>query len=373
MERTLMQEALNRVRDHYGTHLRLSQARPGSVLPHVDVEGCEIRFNSKLPSFLTLYNLMIQQEDADSECVTLFRLYNLYLDNDAYTLAEETLRQLEHELDSFERQLRHSDIRSVRQAVEIQTLFFLLHEAAHAVFYRDTQMRQEFITEARGRVEEVSDIPTDNIPDRMKNYLRTFVPDGLPEELQQAMLEGVYSTFKQHVDDIYDFARYLRPEQEWILEECACDHFAWQRALVQYMETVGMGGDAVLQSNIDLQLTLHIYAYDKAMESVFTNADTEAKIEQLREDGIRRAALRQHIDDFYQKIYPADHGSLFLRLAEERDERAKRLLVCSTIHHISDMNTLQALPSEPFSEPRVAALEARFEEIVKRVDDLIVD
>lgn len=98
---SLMQEALYRVQQQYGMDLKLSKSRPGSVLPKIELQRGEVSFNPKLQSFLTLYNLMMQLENIDSECVTLFRLYNLYLDNDAYSLAEDTLAKLEHELDSF--------------------------------------------------------------------------------------------------------------------------------------------------------------------------------------------------------------------------------------------------------------------------------
>ena len=364
---SLMQEALNRVRKQYGVDLQLSKSRPGSVLPKIELQSGEIRFNPKLQSFLTLYNLMMQLENIDSECVTLFRLYNLYLDNDAYSLAEDTLRQLKHELDSCAQQFRRVDIRSVKQSVEIQLLFFLLHEAGHAVVYHNSEVRQQLLEDAKKSVKFFSDIQTDNIPERMKDYLKTFVPDGLPKELQQEMWNGVYTTFKRHLKEIYDFSRYLQPENEWMLEECACDHFAWQRALVQYMEKVGMSGDAVLRCNIDLQLTLHIYNYDKAMESIFVQRSEEAKIDELREEGIRRAALRDCIYDFYTQTYPVDYSSQFLSLAEKRDERTKRLLVCSTVQHITDMNNLQDVPSEPFSVSRVEALEERFTEIEKLI------
>lgn len=364
---SLMQEALNRVREQYGVDLKLSKSRPGSVLPKIELHSGEIRFNTKLQSFLTLYNLMIQSEYIDSECVTLFRLYNLYLDSDAYTLAEETLHRLDRELESFIQRLRQGDIRPVRQSVEIQTLFFLLHEAAHAVFYHDSEARLKFMADTRNSVRDFTDISTKDLPDRMKDYLQTFVPDGLPEELQREMSEGVYATIKQHVNDIYDFSRYLQPENEWMLEECSCDHFAWQRALVQYMEEVGISGEAVMRCNIDLQLTLHIYAYDKGMESIFVQSSDEAKVDEIREGGIRRAALRDCIYQFYKQIYPVDDAGRFLNLAERRDERAKRLLVCSTLQHIPDMNILHAVQAEPFCEPRVEALEGRFAEIERRV------
>lgn len=54
---SLMQEALNRVREQYGVDLKLSKSRPGSVLPKIELHSGEIRFNTKLQSFLTLYNL----------------------------------------------------------------------------------------------------------------------------------------------------------------------------------------------------------------------------------------------------------------------------------------------------------------------------
>ena len=367
---TLLKEALDRVEQQYAVRMSRTNSRPGSVLPQVDVRSGEIRFNPKLESFLTLYNLVIQLEDADSECVSLFRLYNLYLDNDAYARAEETLNQLDKELASFMQRVRRGNVRPVRRSVEIQMLFFLLHEAAHAVFYRCPSVRQEFMEDARNSVKDFLDLPTDDLPSRLKEYLRTFVPDGLPKEVQEYMLEEFCATLKQHRKEIYDFSRYLRPEYEWMLEEFACDHFAWRRALVQYLEEAGIGGEAVLRSNIDLQLTLHIYAYDQGLQSIFTNSSEEEKIAEIREGGIRRAALRDCIYRFYKQIYPCDDAGTFLRQAEERDERVKRLLVCSTVRHIQDMITLQDLVPEPFSEPRVAALEARLEEMEGRIKAL---
>lgn len=65
----LMNEALERINRQYGIRLMLEKARPGCVFPKVDVMGCFVRFNPKIRSFLTLYNLMLQFPSIDSESV----------------------------------------------------------------------------------------------------------------------------------------------------------------------------------------------------------------------------------------------------------------------------------------------------------------
>ena len=68
----LMNEALERINRQYGIRLMLEKARPGCVFPKVDVMGCFVRFNPKIRSFLTLYNLMLQFPSIDSESVVFF-------------------------------------------------------------------------------------------------------------------------------------------------------------------------------------------------------------------------------------------------------------------------------------------------------------
>ena len=57
----------------------------------------------------------------------------------------------------------------------------------------------------------------------------------------------------------------------------------------------------------------------------------------------------------------------FLRQSEERDERAKRLLLCSTFNHASEIIDLRDQPFRLPDEPRINVLEERFAEIEERI------
>lgn len=363
----LAKEALERIRRSFGVSMALEESRPGCVFPEVDVEQRRITFNPKLRSFLTLYNLMLQFPRLGGEAVALFRLYNLHLDSDAYPQAENALDALEAELGRMKRRLWWRSVKPVEQSVNLQMLFILLHEAAHAVFFHKPKARTEYIGKARTSVEECLGLYTDAVPDKMKDYTGTFIPEGLPEAMRQEAIKEIQEKFKQYGSAMFDFSCYLRPCDDGMLEEFACDRLAWQRALAQQMEVTGMGGTAVLQSNISLLLTLHILDYDKALRNVFKGSDDNEKINLIRNAGVRHAALRHCIWHFYKETYPADHSHDFLRLSEERDERTKRLLVCSMLSHAKDMNTLQGKSHRPFDEARIDALEKRFEKIEKKV------
>ncbi|MCS3062884.1 hypothetical protein NXX40_09385 [Parabacteroides distasonis] len=107
--------------------------------------------------------------------------------------------------------------------------------------------------------------------------------------------------------------------------------------------------------------------YDKALRSIFTGEADEKQINLVRDAGIRHAALRDCIWHFYKETYPADHSHEFLRQSEERDERAKRLLLCSTFNHASEIIDLRDQPFRLPDEPRINVLEERFAEIEERI------
>ena len=363
----LMNEALERINRQYGIRLMLEKARPGCVFPKVDIMGCFVRFNPKIRSFLTLYNLMLQFPSIDSESVVFFRLYNLYLDCDAYPKAEVALDQLEKEVNQIIRKIDRRYVNSVTQSVELQMLFILLHESSHALFYYRPEIAAEFLADARRSVEEVQDLYTKGLPNRMKGYMDSMIPDGLPDDIRAEASKEQQEKMRQYGRQIFDFSGYLQSGGEGMLEEFACDHLAWQQALVQYMEKAGMLGEAVLRSNINLLLTLHILDYDKALRSIFTGEADEKQINLVRDAGIRHAALRDCIWHFYKETYTADHSHEFLRQSEERDERAKRLLLCSTFNHASEIIDLRDQPFRLPDEPRINVLEERFAEIEERI------
>ena len=202
----LMNEALERINRQYGIRLMLEKARPGCVFPKVDVMGCFVRFNPKIRSFLTLYNLMLQFPSIDSESVVFFRLYNLYLDCDAYPKAEVALDQLEKEVNQIIRKIDRRYVNSVTQSVELQMLFILLHESSHALFYYRPEIAAEFLADARRSVEEVQYLYTKGLPNRMKGYMDSMIPDGLPDDIRAEASKEQQEKMRQYGRQIFDFS-----------------------------------------------------------------------------------------------------------------------------------------------------------------------
>lgn len=363
----LLNEALVRIKEQYGINFTLVKSRPGDVFPEINVGACQIKFNPKIVSFLTLYNLLLQLPSIDSEAVTLFRLYNLYLNNDEYQHATLILEQLEKEVEYIFQKTKRKSIAPVTQSTEQQILFILLHETAHAIFHYCPKVRTEYIEIAQRSIKNIQGLYSSTLPERMKEYMNSFLPEGLPEEIREEAAKEQFEKFKQYGNLIFDFSVYLQPDNDGMLEEFACDRFAWQRALVHYMEMVGILGEATLRSNIDILLTLHILDYDKALRNIFTGDSDDKQIELIRNAGARHASLRDAIWHFYKEIYPADHSHEFLQLSEKRDERAKRLLMCSTVNHIIDINTLHNIQFRLPEEDMVDKLEKRFAEIEKEI------
>jgi len=365
----LFTDALHRIEAQYDLKVTLSEARAGKVFPEVDRLGRRIFFNPKIKAFVTLYNLMLLYPRSGSEAISLFTLYNLYMDTDSYEQASSALHALEREVARLHRMLWWKSKRPVIHSVDMQVLFILLHEAAHVVFYDKPELRQEYVGRARQRVEGMR-IDTAGLPERMEEYMNSFIPDGLPEAIRREMAKEQREKMKQYVNRIFDFDVYLNPDDDSMLEEFSCDEMAWSRTIVQYMETT-LSGERILETNIDILMALYILDYDRCIQAIYTNMCEERLAELPRMAGVRHASLRECIYRFYKDVFPYDHSHTFLRQSEARDEGGKRLLIPSMFNHIADMAALQDKTPRKYTPVRIQELETHFQKIEGRILDFL--
>lgn len=357
--------AQQRIETQYGITVMLRNARAGKVFPEVDVLNRQIFFNPRIKAFITLYNPILLYSKSGSEAISLFTLYNLYLDVGFYTQAAAALNLLEREVNRLHRSLCWKSRRPLIQSVNMQVLFILLHEAAHIIFHFNSDMRADYVNRARQRVENMR-IETTGLPKRVKGYMESLIPRELPEEIRRVAVKGQYEKMEKYADRIFNFNCYLNPDDDSMLEEFSCDEMAWNRNIVQLMETT-LSDEIVLEGNIDILMALYILDYDRCLKFVYTDSCEEKMPEFPRVAGIRHASLRECISHFYKETFPSDYSLAFLRQSEELDERSKHLLMSSMFDHITDISVLK---DETWRVPdlkRIKELEMHFAEIEQRI------
>ena len=318
---------LQGLQEEMGVTIRLTETRRGSLFPHVDRKTGEILFNTKLHAFVALYNYMLLHPETGCECVTLYTLYNIYLDTCRYDDAGLCLTRLEEELSRLQSAADSGTDPLTAQSVELQVIFILLHECAHMLFHVNRDYRTLILQNVRERMEDQRIDPA-NIPDRMKDYMESFIPDGLPDDLRRQITQKMHEKMRELSGQVFDFSGYLDPSDDSTLEEFGCDQVACGLALGRF---IGLNpkADAVMEAAIEMFMALYILDYDRCFQSIYRGQCEERMVEMPRIAGARHANLRGFIYELFLQQGTREMARAFLRQAEARDEGGKRLMLPS--------------------------------------------
>ena len=119
---------LQGLKEEMGVSIRLTETRQGSLFPCVDLKTGEVLFNTKLRAFVALYNYMLLHPETGCEAVSLYTLYNMYIDTCRYDDADQCLTRLEEGLSKLKSAADSETDPLTAQSVELQVIFILLHE-----------------------------------------------------------------------------------------------------------------------------------------------------------------------------------------------------------------------------------------------------
>lgn len=357
-------DTISDMRNEAGVNIQLTETRRGRLFPEVRLNTGEIVFNTKLRAFVALYNHMMLHPKAGCDAVTLYTLYNLYMDTCRYDEADDALTRLEAALDSLPNTGNGSD-QLTAQSVELQTVFILIHECMHLLFHHNHDLRTVTLQNVRQRIEDINMAAT-SIPDRMKDYIARFIPESLPDELRQQLISEFMDKMKDQRGQIFDFSTYLDPKDDSMLEEFGCDQQACGLTLARFIG-INPKGDAVMEAAIEVFMALYILDYDRFFQAVYLGKCEEQMIEMPRIAGARHANLRGFIYELFTEYGSREIAREFMHQAEVRDEGAKRLLLPSVFDHLRDMAVLLHSDEGQPLRDRARQLEQRFTDIEKRI------
>lgn len=361
----ILTDTLRDIQDEMGIDIKLTETRLGHLFPKVNLRTGEVIFNTKLRALVTLYNYMQLHPDTGCETISLYTLYNVYMETYRYDDADKTLTLLVKELSRFPVSPGGETDCLTAQSVDLQVVFILFHECAHMLFHSDSDLRARILGNVRQRMEDMRIDPTD-IPDRMRAYIESFVPEELPEEIRREMMQEMHEKMKQYAGDIFDFSKYLDPNNDSTLEEFGCDQVACGFALARFIN-LNPKGDAVMEAAIEMFMALYILDYDRCFRSIYAGQCEEHMVEMPRIAGARHANLRGFIHELFLAHGTEEIAHEFLRQAEARDESGKRLMLPSVFDHLADMMTLQHSEEGKPLRSRALELENRFAEVEKKI------
>lgn len=360
----ILTDTLHSIEKEMGIRIRLMETRRGHLFPEVDLNTSEVTLNTKLRALVTLYNYMLLHPDTGCDTVSLYTIYNLYMDRCRYNEAEEALARLTDVLPLLFAHDGKKD-KLTAQSVDLQIVFILLHECTHLLFHVNSDLRAKIVGNVRQRMEDMQINPTD-IPDRMSAYIERFIPEDLPEELHKEMMQEMHEKMKQFANEIFDFSKYLDPNDDSMLEEFGCDQVACGLSLARFIN-LNPRGDAVIEAAIEMFMALYILDYDRCFRSIYAGQCEERMVEMSRIAGARHANLRGFIYEVFLEHGNREIAREFLRQAEARDEGGKRLMLPSVFAHLADMMMLQHSDKDKPQRTRALELENRFAEVEAKI------
>lgn len=360
----ILTDILHSIEEEMGIRIKLMETRRGHLFPEIDLNTGEVTFNTKLRALVTLYNYMLLHPDTGCDAVSLYTIYNLYMERCQYDEAEETLTRLAEVLPLLFAHDGKKDKFTV-QSVDLQVVFILLHECAHLLFRVNGDLRAKILGNVRQRMEDTRIDPA-GIPDRMRTYIESFIPEDLPEALHKEMMQEMHEKMKQFAGEIFDFSKYLDPNDDSMLEEFGCDQVACGLALARFI-SLNPKGDAVMEAAIEMFMALYILDYDRCFRSIYAGQCEKRMVEMPRIAGARHANLRGFIYEVFLEHGNREIAREFLRQAEARDEGGKRLMLPSVFDHLADMMLLQHGEEGKPRRTRALELEKRFSGVEAKI------
>lgn len=240
----IFRQTAESLRHYYGIQVASEIARGADMFPESKTvatggqTGYAIRFNPKVQTVLSLYNLAMGDGADIGETVCRYALFHAFLELDDYESARR-------HLDAFSREVRRLrlDRRTQEQREEahgqllVQLYFIMMHESFHIIFRHSpesgsmaAETTQELLRDMKDELaDQLTLITNDELLSHPKTceHLAALIPSTLPREEREAMMaqmreemkSGPYST--DYIDQL------VNGNDNVLLEELSCDRQAW--------------------------------------------------------------------------------------------------------------------------------------------------
>jgi len=365
----LMGFVIETVKRGHGIEIKLKEVNNGHLFPEVDVDRAIIKYNPKLATLLCLYDYTLQADNAPRELISHFSMYNAYLDHDDYQKAEEHLNRLTEKMNTLDMGKDRWDY-----PIDLQQIFILLHETYHILFHKDPKMKENVMSIVRKRVQELKlDNEKLNTPEftaksnrEVLKQMKTLIPSEWPEELKAELAMGMDKQMPDNISKILDFSVFDTEIGHHMMEEYACDLYAWS-FLSEQFKMQKMPAETVLAGFVWIFMTLNIMDYDKFLKTLYKDQCHEKMIMNPQSAVLRHMFLRSYIDIFYRE---AEHDMFkeFRQMTEGFEDRARTALI-EDIHMFPD--DLMALKNESFKmldNAEIIRLNALYKDLEDRLD-----
>lgn len=344
--------------------IRVKASRRGSVFPQVDVATGGIAFNTKLRAFVALYNYMSFYPDTGCDYVSLYTLYNMYIEQNDYDNADEVLTLLSAKIKNLP-PVDNDNLPLIVHSVDLQMLLIILHECAHRLFHVYGDVRSNAIANVRQSIEEMK-IDEAVIYSKIQDYVKGFCSPVFSEDFADELMQQYSGKMQQISSQLFNYSAFLDPNNDNMVEELCCDQMACGLIMPYYIQDT-TSDEAFVEAATEMLMSLFIMDYDHCFHTIFAGVSDSDMINLPRVYTVRHANLREYLFNFFYAYRNRDVARRFLREAELRDDRCKRLMLPSVVNNIYAMMTLQHTVKAKPQKSRAMELESRFAEVERDI------
>lgn len=200
--------------------------------------GHAIRFNPKVQTVLSLYNLAMSDGTDIGETVCRYALFHAFLELDDYEAARRHLDAFRHEVQRLHLDHRTQDLREEAHGqILVQLYFIMMHESFHIIFRHSpesgktaAETTQELLRDMKDELaDQLSLITNDELLSHPKTqeHLAALIPSTFPQEQREAMMAQMREEMKSDPYSTDYIDRLIDGSDDVLLEELACDRQAW--------------------------------------------------------------------------------------------------------------------------------------------------
>lgn len=197
-----------------------------------------IRFNPKVQTVLSLYNLAMSESMDIGETICHYALFHAFLELDGYEGARRHLDAFRQEMERLHidrrTQERHKDLRG---QVLVQLYFIMMHESFHIIFRHSPESGKMAAETTRELLRDMKDELTDQLSlitedellsnPKTRLHLDALIPPTLPQEEREEMAARMREEMKMHPYSADYIDELIGRSDSVLLEELACDRQAW--------------------------------------------------------------------------------------------------------------------------------------------------
>ncbi|WP_413564887.1 hypothetical protein [Bacteroides uniformis] len=321
--------------------------------------GYAIRFNPKVQTVLSLYDLAMDGGTDIGETVCRYALFHAFLELDDYEAARRHLDAFRREVEHLHLDRRTQEQREeARGQVLLQLYFIMLHESFHIIFRHSPESGKMAAETTRELLRDMKDELADQLSlvtndellahPKTQEHLAALIPPTLPREVREMMMAQMREEMKSDPYSTDYIDQLIDGSDDVLLEELACDRQAWLN-FVDMATADGCSTEELLQFHLWFFVVFCAMDFNRSILSQYRPAlharyQYDGKRVVLRHKAFK-TLLRQYNPEVYKLI---NHQYLELHKGLEAIFRTATLGI---YNYQEDFIRLHALHEERTANP----------------------